>query len=416
MDEMDELTRNTRLDALRLDRGVGRSRATSRAWMATGTVLLVAMTTGGIWMGVADRRVAIVRTVAATSQSAPAVPIPVLNASGYVTARRRATVSSTVTATVKRVLVEEGWRVRAGETLAELDDSQPRSAVVLAEAQHASSQQRVAEERILLRDAELRFKRHARLAEEGLLPRADLETSEAQLDALVARAVHAELEAAAMRQQVAVRRIELSETIIRAPFDGIVISKDAQPGETISPTSGGGGFTRTGIGTIVDMSSLEVEVDVSEAFIHRVKPRQAIIATLDAYPEWRIPAYVITTIPAADRQKATVLVRIGFEKLDQRILPDMGVKVAFLDDSAVAGEKDLPSRVMIPRRAVRREGTADVVYVIRDERVERRLVRLGQPEGEHVEVVAEVLSGERVVLEGPPDLPDGMRIQEDRRP
>lgn len=413
---MDGFTRNAKLDSLRLDRGAGRGVASSRAWIATGAVLLVGMTTGGIWMALANRRVAIVRTVVATSQSAPAVPTSVLNASGYVAARRRATVSSTVTATVKRVLVEEGWRVRAGDTLAELDDSQARSAVALAEAQLASSEQRVAEERILLRDADLRFRRHARLAEEGLLPRADLETSEAQRDALAARVTHAELEAAAMRQQVAVRRIELSDTIIRAPFDGIVISKDAQPGETISPTSGGGSLTRTGIGTIVDMSSLEVEVDVSETFINRVKPRQPVIATLDAYPEWRIPAYVITTIPAADRQKATVLVRIGFEKLDQRILPDMGVKVAFLDDSAVAAEKYLPSRVLVPRRAVRREGAADVVYVIRDERVERRLVRLGQPEGEHVEVVAEVLSGERVVLDGPPDLPDGMRILEDRRP
>lgn len=384
--------------------------------MAAGAVLLVVVTTGGIWMAVAGRRVAIVRTVVATSRPASAVAASVLNASGYVSARRRATVSSTVTATVKGVLVEEGWRVRAGDILAELDDSQARGAVALAEAQLASSQQRVAEERILLRDADLRFRRHVRLAEEGLLPRADLETSEAQLDALAARVARAELEAAAMRQQVAVRRIDLSDTIIRAPFDGIVISKDAQPGETISPTSGGGSLTRTGIGTIVDMSSLEVEVEVNETFINRVKPRQPVIATLDAYPEWQIPAYVITTIPAADRQKATVLVRIAFEALDQRILPDMGVKVTFLDDAAPEAAERVSTRVMIPRRAVRREGAADVVYVMRDTRADRRLVRLGRTDGENVEVLAEVLSGERVVVEGPPHLTDGVRIREDHRP
>jgi RND family efflux transporter MFP subunit len=339
---VDVLTKDAKLDLLRLDRGAGRPR--SRMNIVAGAILLVAVTAVGVWIAMATRRVAVVPTAVATLRPSASVPTSVLNASGYVVARRRATVSSKITAIVKNVLVEEGLRVRAGDTLAELDDAQARSTVALAEAQLASTQQRVVEERVFLRDAELRFKRSERLAQEGLLARADLEAAQVQMDAFAARVAHIELDIAAMEKQVALRRIELSDTVVLAPFDGIVVSKDAQPGETISPISGGGRFTRTGIGTIVDMSSLEVEVDVSETFINRVTPRQPVIATLDAYPEWQIPAYVITTIPSADRQKATVLVRIAFETLDPRILPDMGVKVSFLQEAGSASPADKENR------------------------------------------------------------------------
>ena len=209
-------------------------------------------------------------------------------------------------------------------------------------------------------------------------------------------------------REIDVRRTALEDTIIRAPFNGVAISKDAQPGEMISPVSAGGGFTRTGICTIVDMSSLEIEVDVNESYINRVSDGQRVVATLDAYPDWEIPASVITTIPAADRQRATVLVRIGFDELDPRILPDMGIWVAFLEvDQPV--ETVETARLWIPAAAVRRDGDQTVVFVLRGSSVERRAVTVGleDGDGDDVEVTAGVAAGDRVVVEGPPELADG---------
>jgi RND family efflux transporter MFP subunit len=217
--------------------------------------------------------------------------------------------------------------------------------------------------------------------------------------------------------------------VVRAPFDGVAISKDAQPGEMISPVSAGGGFTRTGICTIVDMSSLEIEVDVSESYINRVKPGQPVEALLDAYPEWRIPSKVITSVPSADRQKATVKVRIGFDpsassgspraesrgdQLDPRILPDMGVKVSFLSEAAPvasAAEQARP-RVLVPKGAVRTADGASIVYVVHGDRVERRAVKLGANDGDLTEVISGLSAGDRVVTEGVATLTDGARVKE----
>jgi RND family efflux transporter MFP subunit len=211
-------------------------------------------------------------------------------------------------------------------------------------------------------------------------------------------------------REVALRAQELEDTIIRAPFDGVAVSKDAQPGEIVSPVSAGGGFTRTGVGTIVDMGSLEIEVDVNEAFIQRVRPGQPVTATLQAYADWKIPAHVITTVPAADRQKATVKVRIAFDQLgDPRILPDMGVKVAFQGDDEPGTEAR--ARVVVPARALRRERDASVVFAVRDGRVERRAVAAGGTVGDGVEVLSGIRPGERIVLDPPADLADGDRVR-----
>ncbi|MGH9334849.1 MAG: efflux RND transporter periplasmic adaptor subunit, partial [Vicinamibacteria bacterium] len=213
---------------------------------------------------------------------------------------------------------------------------------------------------------------------------------------------------------VAVWAQQLEDTVIRAPFDGIVTTKDAQPGEMISPVTAGGGFTRTGIGTVVDMSSLEIEVDVNESYINRVRANQQVEAILDAYPDWTIPASVIAIVPTADRDRATVRVRIGFESLDPRILPDMGVKVAFRDE---AMEPSARQGVVIPREALRKDDGRDVVFVINTDRVERRAVTFGEPEGESEEVVvlAGLSAGEQVVVEGPADLADGDRVEVQER-
>ena len=210
--------------------------------------------------------------------------------------------------------------------------------------------------------------------------------------------------------------------VVRAPFDGVAISKDAQPGEMISPVSAGGGFTRTGIGTIVDMSSLEIEVDVNESFINRVRPDQKVEAVLDAYPEWRIPAHVITTVPSADRQKATVRVRIGFDRqtpragssdgrLDERILPDMGVKVSFLRDEEPVQAAASAPRFQVPKSAVRTNDGRTILFVVRGDRVERRAIQTGDEDGDVVQVLSGVSAGEQVVIEGPVTLKDGDRVR-----
>jgi RND family efflux transporter MFP subunit len=178
----------------------------------------------------------------------------------------------------------------------------------------------------------------------------------------------------------------------------------------VSPVSAGGGFTRTGISTIVDMSSLEIEVDVNESFINRVTPGQQVEATLDAYPDWKIPGHVITIVPTADRQRATVLVRIGFEQLDPRILPDMGVKVAFLGAPAQAASAPARPRLAVPRTAVRSDQGQSVVFVVVEDRLERRAVRLGDSKGDQVEIVSGLTAGERVVVDGPPGLADRSRV------
>ena len=261
--------------------------------------------------------------------SATAPDTTILNASGYVTARRRATISSKITGKVTQVLVEEGMPVEAGQVLARLDDALFQANLALARSRLAAARQAVVETSSRRELAGLTLARTRRLLEEGVVGQADFDEASTQHNSLMAREALDQEQVIVAQSQVSLRETELDDTVVRAPYSGIVISKDAQEGEMVSPVSAGGGFTRTGICTIVDMGSLEIEVDVNESYIARVKAGQQVEAILDAYPDWRIPGHVITTIPAADRQKATVRVRIAFDELDERILPDMGVKVAF---------------------------------------------------------------------------------------
>jgi RND family efflux transporter MFP subunit len=407
----------TDLASLRISREARSRRSIGSLWLAV--VALALVTAGAGWWWSTRTQAATVQTASVLVEtSAGSAGQAVLNASGYVTARRRATVSSKVTGKVVEVLVEEGMRVRAGQVLARLDDSMIQATLALVEAQLAAARTELAETTVRLAEAKLRLDRQRRLSADGITPQADLDTAQAEVDALDARIAAARQNVVVAERQVSLRQTELADTIIRAPFDGVAISKDAQPGEMISPVSAGGGFTRTGICTIVDMSSLEVEVDVNEAYIHRVSPGQRVTAVLDAYPDWQIPARTITTVPSADRQKATVLVRIDFDELDPRILPDMGVKVAFLREPAAGETASAPaerSRVLVPKRAVRSAEGSDFVFVVRDGRAERRAVRLGAADGDQVEVLSGLQAGERVVVEGPADLTDGARVEEASR-
>ena len=239
---------------------------------------------------------------------------------------------------------------------------------------------------------------------------ADLDTDTAEVDSLAARIALAREQVVVAEREIDVFRTQLDDMVIRAPFDGVAISKDAEEGEMISPVSAGGGFTRTGVSTLVDMDSLEIEVDVNESYINRVSDGQRVVANLDAYPDWDIPGAVITTVPAADRQRATVLVRIAFDELDPRILPDMGVNVAFLEDEPPEPRAERHQAAWSPPRAARSREGRDIVHVLRVDRVERRAVRLGAAVGGQVEVVSGLTAGERVVVEGPEDLADGDRV------
>ena len=400
------------LASLRIDKSARGSGG--RGALIVVVILLLTVIAGVIYWTRREPIVEIRTAEAAVRGGAAGAPNAVLNASGYVTARRRATVSSKVTGKVMEIFVEEGKAVRQGQVLARLDDSQLRAMLNVDQAQLNAAKRATAENDARLREAELTLGRRQQLVKDKVISRAELDSAEAEVEALKARIAMAQQQVEVAQTQVVARQTDLADMVVRAPFDGIAISKDAQPGEMISPVSAGGGFTRTGICTIVDMSSLEVEVDVSESYINRVKPNQPVEVLLDAYPEWRIPAKVITTVPSADRQKATVRVRIGFDQLDPKILPDMSVKVSFLDEKpepAVAGAAARP-RLLVPKGAVRTvDGTA-IVFVVRGERAERRAVKTGANDGDLIEVISGLTAGDRVVTEGAATLADGARVKE----
>ena len=376
-------------------------------------VMLLVLAAGGGYAGyqwLNRERPLEVEAMAVTERAAGA-QASVLNASGYVTARRRATISSKVTGKLVEVNVEEGMAVREGQILARLDDSAARAAHALAQAQFVAAQGAMRETEVRLAEAHVTLKRYVQLAADGIGTQADMDRSRAEADSLTARIASSREQINVAERQVALLQTDLDNMIVRAPFSGVAISKDAQAGEMVSPVSAGGGFTRTGISTIVDMKSLEIEVDVNESYINRVKPAQGVTAVLDAYPDFQIPARVITTVPTADRQKATVLVRIAFLALDPRILPDMGVKVTFLRD---ADDTDAPAAQaisLVPKTAVKTEGDQSMVFVVRaDNTVERRAVRIGGTDGERQEIVAGLRAGERVVVVPPPAMVDGARV------
>jgi RND family efflux transporter MFP subunit len=400
---------NKELAALRIEREPVRA-ATSRR--VTWSILLVLAAAAGIgvWLWVTRERPLDVE-VAAVTERAAGTQASVLNASGYVTARRRATVSSKVTGKLVEVNVDEGMAVRENQVLARLDDSTSRAALALAQAQVDAARGALRESEVRLAEARLTLTRRNQLLKEGLMPQADVDQAQAEVDSLEARIAAAREQVTVAERQAALQQTDLDNTIIRAPFSGVAISKDAQPGEMVSPVSAGGGFTRTGICTIVDMTSLEIEVDVNESYINRVKPSQQVTATLDAYPNWQIPARVITMVPTADRQKATVLVRIGFEELgDPRILPDMGVKVTFLRDASDSTTPVAEGVALVPKSAIRTENDTSYVFVVRQDTVERRAIQTAGADAERVEVVAGLTEGERVVVSPPAALAEGVRI------
>ena len=379
-----------------------------------------------LWIGGGAALLAIVLGIGFFNDPAPvkvklemarmAVPDPssatVLDATGYVVARRTSTVSSKVTGRVAEIYIEEGQQVEKDQIVARLDDSNMLKSVELSKAELRSAKTLVAESRARLTEARLTLERNTELARRQLVSAATLDKARADFESLRAQLAAREAEVQVSEKRLALQQQNLDDLVLRAPFAGVVISKDSQPGELISPICAGGGFTRTGICTLVDMASLEIEVDVNESYIQRVRVDQFVQAVLEAYPEWKIPAKVIAIIPAADRQKATVKVRIGFQVSDPRILPDMGVKVAFLNAEPVAEEKPKePLGVRVPISAVRNEGEDKFIFVVKDGIAELRKVTLNASYGNNIYIDSGLRPGEDFVVEVTPELKDGSRVE-----
>lgn len=357
-----------------------------------------------------DRTVT-VRTVVARAAGAQAGSV--LDASGYVVARRRATVSSKVTGKVVELMIEEGSRVEEGQVLARIDDSNIQAQLDLALSQLEAARAQLTESKVQLNEAERNLSRTRQMAARKLVSQAALDNATSNRDALRARIETATRNVTVAERSVSVQQQQLDDTIVRAPFAGVITVKNAQPGEMISPLSAGGDGTRTGIGTLVDMDSLEVEVDVNENFINRVHPGQPANTTLNAYPDWKIPSKVIAVIPTADRSKATVKVRIGLETRDPRVLPDMGARVSFMPMPGQDEAKDAADVAAVVNKAaiLTQDGASHVFVVGEDGRVSRRTVKAGNDTGADVEILEGLAGGETLAASGLERLDDGTRIE-----
>jgi RND family efflux transporter MFP subunit len=397
------------LSGLRIDDSARNSRR-GRRGLRTGLIAALGILAVAVAVLALRGRTPVVE-VAAARPAGENGQTTLLNASGYVTPRRRATIAAKITARVLDVLVDEGMEVAEGQVLARLDASDAQRRLRGAETARDATAALIANLEVNLVNSERELKRQQELEKVGFAAVQDRETAQTTVDSLRAQIVAARQQVKAADAQIGVARQDVDNCTVRAPFAGIVVSKDAQIGEMVSPISAGGGFTRTGIATIVDMASLEIEVDVNESYIARVKPSQRVEAVLDAYPDWRIPSKVRTVIPTADRQKATVKVRISFDKLDPRILPDMGVKVAFLADETAGGAQAAVPRALVPQSALRDDAGKKIVFVVRGGRLERRAVAVGETRGADVEIMAGVSAGDPVLVGGPESLSDGQRVK-----
>ena len=396
------------LDSLRIHEAARKGgKAVKLFAIFTGSLVILAGLAGAA-LSLRERKPAVQVAVAQKLEAGGRVVL--LNASGYVTPRRRATIAAKITGRVTGVFFDEGTRVHEGQLLATLDDSDAKKARDAAKADRDSSQAAIADLEVQLKNAEIQLRRADQLQQAGVQTQEQLDNARTSAESLKAKIALAKTQVAAAAARIEEAQQAVDNCTIRAPYEGIVVSKDAQIGEMVSPVSAGGGFTRTGIATIVDMNSNEIEVDVNESYMARVRDQQPVTAILDAYPDWEIPSRVRTVIPSADRQKATVKVRISFNKLDPRILPDMGIKVTFLGEEPKNRVGAAAAAALIPQTALHEEGGHKVVFLVKEARVERRVVTVGSNHGSDAEILAGLVAGDTVVVSGPADLRDGQAI------
>lgn len=378
-------------------------------WVLLAVLVVLALSAGGGWWWWRQSQVPEVQIANAQARGG-AGGSAVLQATGYVTARRAATVSTQITGTLTEVLFEEGDRVVKGQVLARLEDHALRASLDMARANVKSALANVEAARAQLAQAQSDLRRQDELAASGMSTKQAAEQARTAVAANAAQLEARRREADAAAAQAAQTQVNFDYTVVKAPFSGVITAKAAQVGEIVSPLSAGGGFTRTGVGTIVDMESLEVDVDVNEAYIGQVKADMPAEAVLDAYPDWRIPAHVIAVVPSADRGKATVKVRVALEKKDQRVVPDMGVRVSFLAAKADA-QAAPPPGVLVPKSAVVSRDGADVVFVVAGQKAAARKVKQGTPVGEQAVVLDGLKPGEPIVTNPPEQLADGGDIK-----
>lgn len=401
------LLKELRIDgAQREERGGGPPKW---VWGAVAGAVVLALAGGAAWWFLAGHKPVPVQTATVRANGQGASADAVLQATGYVTARRMATVSAQITGTLTQVLIDEGFKVHKGQVLARLDDTGLKAALAAAEAQVRTAQANTGQLRAQLAQAEADARRQAELAASGMTTRQTQEQTATAVKAYTAQLEAAQRQVEAAQAQVRQAQVNFDYATVRAPFDGVVTARAAQVGEIISPLSAGGGFTRTGVGTIVDMDSLEVNVDVNEAYIAQVKPDMPCEAVLDAYPDWKIPARVVAVIPSADRGKATVKVRVALDQKDERVVPDMGVRVSFLAARPKAEAKPVPGVLLPPDALVQRDG-AQVVFVVQDGRAEQRTVQLGADVGKFKLATSGLKAGETVVVSPPAELKQGSTI------
>ena len=378
-------------------------------WGALAGAAVLAVAAGAAWWFITGNKPFAVETTTVRANGQGGRSDAVLQATGYVTARRMATVSAQITGTLTEVLIDEGFRVRKGQVLARLDDTGLKAARAAAEAQVRSAQASQGQVRAQLAQAQADAQRQAELAATGMTTRQSQEQAATAVKTYAAQLEASQRQVEAAQAQLKQAQVNFDYATVRAPFDGVVTARAAQVGEIISPLSAGGGFTRTGVGTIVDMDSLEVNVDVNEAYIAQVKGDMPCEAVLDAYPDWRIPAHVVAVIPSADRGKATVKVRVALDQKDERVVPDMGVRVSFLATRPKAESQPVPGVLLPPDAVVERDG-GTVVFVVRDGSVEQRTVKLGSDVGKLRLATQGVKSGETVVVSPPAELKQGSTI------
>lgn len=397
------------LDELKIDRQSPDS-VSRGPWIAGAGILLLVIAAAVAWwiFGRSDSFVVETATAAPpSSQGSSATPI--LQATGYVTARRQATVSAQITGTLTEVLIEEGERVEAGQVLARLESTAQRAQFAEVQAQLAQARAQLGQFESELAQVQRDYVRQQELYERKLVSQQAVETARTQVEALTSQLKTQQRSVDVVSAGLKSAQVQLDYTTVRAPFAGVVIAKAAQVGEIVSPLSAGGGFTRTGIGTIVDMDSLEIEVDVNESYINRVKANAPAQALLDAYQDWTIPAKVIAIIPTADRGKATVKVRVGLEQKDPRILPDMGARVSFLADTSDQTTAEAPKGVLVPSGAIVQRNDKSVVFVLQDKIVKAQAVTPGQTYAD-LRLVEGLASGARVVRAPPEEMQDGARV------
>ena len=397
------------LKELRIERNAPPPPSSSNAkWWMWGLIALAVMAAVGWFLATRESAIE-VRTAPVLAIGGTSASASVLDASGYIVARRMATVSAKITGKVREVLIEEGMRVQEGQVMATLDPVDADAQFALASAQLSAARSSVASVQAQLTQAEAEAVRLTELVERGLVSRSQFDAAVAQRDALRAQRVTAQRNVQVAADSLEIARNGVDNTIVRAPFAGVVIAKAAQPGEIVSPLATGG-FTRTGIGTIVDMDSLEVEVEVGESYIGRVRSGMPVETVLNAYPDWKIPAEVIAIIPAADRGKATVKVRVALKEKDARIVPDMGVRVSFLEAER-ADEPEQPRGVRVPQNAIITRDGQSRVFVVQDGKVALRVIETGIALGDGRQVLAGLTAGQSVVLDPPEALKDGDAVR-----